>query len=603
MLNNINIVLSYLDISDAKPYVKAWKGKLDKKEIEKIKNNIYNKELKKLQNSNKNLSTEELKDIANKYTEEYLNENLNYYTNKNNKSIDISNLYKDLFKGKYRIILPFTPDINTIIDNFKEDYYDNIKDKLENCLKLYFKYYNTKQNYEDWLFNPQQFIEGYIENKDNDKKKISLGKIFNEMLNNKKNIAEIEEIKNDIKKINTLYNKRPTEKRDLFIVISRHPYDIAGMSTDRGWTSCMNLKVGQFRQYVMSSIVNGALIAYVVNKNDLNIENPINRLLIKPYIKENENINFENPNFILVPSTIYGNNIDGFKETVEKWLNENWNNKLGYNNGIFELNKNFYLENEDYNIDLSTYGRKYKTNFYYDDVKNLILNSKDDNKLEKLNFYFKKCSNIIDCYFKVKQVRINLCKNIIRSSFNEIDGSEKEYITTYISNSDNILYSRFYCTYRIENVSLLEGCSFDNEFNNNSLSDIKKLLNSSIKNCQIRNVDYIDDVILWNAEIGDIKKIENSSIFFPVLNGNIEEINNSTIIGADFNRGFIRNINNSTIKIFDENRFDAFYIFKYCKNIKNSKLLFLKKLENAFGKNYVEELRKNTNNEILFELN
>ena len=32
-----------------------------------------------------------------------------------------------------------------------------------------------------------------------------------------------------------------SRKNNLLVCISRHPYDIAGMSTGRGWTSCMNL--------------------------------------------------------------------------------------------------------------------------------------------------------------------------------------------------------------------------------------------------------------------------------------------------------------------------------------------------------------------------
>lgn len=70
------------------------------------------------------------------------------------------------------------------------------------------------------------------------------------------------------------------------IVVSRHPYDIVGMSTGRGWTSCMNLKDGCNRHYVNQELRHGTIIAYLVKDNDLNITNPISRILLKPYINK-----------------------------------------------------------------------------------------------------------------------------------------------------------------------------------------------------------------------------------------------------------------------------------------------------------------------------
>ena len=64
------------------------------------------------------------------------------------------------------------------------------------------------------------------------------------------------------------------------IVISRHPYDIAGMSTDRFWDSCMaigqkqsiiyNKEIGEGMNshYLPKDIEAGTLVAYLVNKNE-----------------------------------------------------------------------------------------------------------------------------------------------------------------------------------------------------------------------------------------------------------------------------------------------------------------------------------------------
>lgn len=70
---------------------------------------------------------------------------------------------------------------------------------------------------------------------------------------------------------------------NLWIVISNHAYDIAGMSTNRDWTSCMNIINGDNKVYVKHDIQYGTLVAYIIDKKDTNIQHPYGRILIKPY--------------------------------------------------------------------------------------------------------------------------------------------------------------------------------------------------------------------------------------------------------------------------------------------------------------------------------
>ena len=85
------------------------------------------------------------------------------------------------------------------------------------------------------------------------------------------------------------FSKDPTrlvqslKDKELYICISNHAYDIAGMSANRNWTSCMNIFTGEMKGYVYEDIKYGTLVAYIVEKNDTNIETPIGRVLIKPY--------------------------------------------------------------------------------------------------------------------------------------------------------------------------------------------------------------------------------------------------------------------------------------------------------------------------------
>lgn len=73
------------------------------------------------------------------------------------------------------------------------------------------------------------------------------------------------------------------------VCISMHPYDIAGMSTDRGWTSCMNLTNDPSEsqtKHIKFDVKSNALIAYLINSDDKNIEKPISRILIKRFSAE-----------------------------------------------------------------------------------------------------------------------------------------------------------------------------------------------------------------------------------------------------------------------------------------------------------------------------
>lgn len=73
---------------------------------------------------------------------------------------------------------------------------------------------------------------------------------------------------------------RQATKKETMAVISRHPYDLAGMSTGRGWTSCQNLDDDSECAYVPKDIKQGTLIAYEVAVKDYNINNPLGRILI-----------------------------------------------------------------------------------------------------------------------------------------------------------------------------------------------------------------------------------------------------------------------------------------------------------------------------------
>ena len=141
----------------------------------------------------------------------------------------------------------------------------------------------------------------------------------------------------DLQKMFNEDKTRSAYKNNHIICISRHPYDIAGMSTNRGWYSCMNLEKGVNKEYVADEITIGSIVAYIIEEKDLNIKNPVARTLIKPFtLKDGKS---KRPILVADPN-VYGTDINGFVLTVQKWLNKNINK--GARIGNYELNEDSY---------------------------------------------------------------------------------------------------------------------------------------------------------------------------------------------------------------------------------------------------------------------
>jgi hypothetical protein len=201
---------------------------------------------------------------------------------------------------------------------------------------------------------------------------------------------------------------------NLMVVISRHPYDIAGSDTDRNWTNCMtmghtsskrvevlfnqlnslndklsslqkedpnyvnilkkikNLKSeiedrkeeGENVKYLIHEVKEGSLISYLINKNDKNINNPLAVLNIKPYINE------KNPDdFVLVSSNeMYGNGRPEFKSTVNSIL-EKINGDV---TGLYCINPKTYKDSDSEKIYVPTKEEKeLRYKFLYEIMSNL----------------------------------------------------------------------------------------------------------------------------------------------------------------------------------------------------------------------------------------
>jgi len=157
--------------------------------------------------------------------------------------------------------------------------------------------------------------------------------------------------KPDLKKI---YDSDPirksiinNEKSGRLICLSMHPYDIAGMSTDRGWVSCMNLVKGRNAHYVERDVKHGTLIAYLIDESDRNINKPIARCLLKPFFdtnKSNPVVGEAGTSAIYLAEFAYPDKNARFVLGVQDWVDANINPKLvrGKRFGDFAMPDDLY---------------------------------------------------------------------------------------------------------------------------------------------------------------------------------------------------------------------------------------------------------------------
>ena len=153
--------------------------------------------------------------------------------------------------------------------------------------------------------------------------------------------------------------RKNTKNTERYAVISKHPYDIAGMSTDRGWLSCMHLFDGGYRDFVAKDVELGTIIAYEIKLEDINIKNPIGRVLIKPYSNNMGDIHYS------VCETTYGEATTAFHDTVS----EVFSKLTTIGGGKYTFNNELYADGDLETIEPSL-PQKIRRNGKFNLVKN-----------------------------------------------------------------------------------------------------------------------------------------------------------------------------------------------------------------------------------------
>jgi hypothetical protein len=215
------------------------------------------------------------------------------------KSLEMVRKYEDYTKKPYVV-----EQVNAIVEKLKT--LDNFIGTNRNGKRLYFTtdYEGKEPESEDneifdsvhhlldnldYLVTKDSYKNGYAQDKSG--RQIKIGKLLTMFINK---VKDDENHKEYLKKLLQAYNQDPVRlqgqmtKKKKLIVMSTANYDIAGMTQGRSWEneSCMRLDsaYGQGGTFVHCDILFGTIVVYLVNEDDKNIENPLGRTLVKPYI-------------------------------------------------------------------------------------------------------------------------------------------------------------------------------------------------------------------------------------------------------------------------------------------------------------------------------
>lgn len=153
------------------------------------------------------------------------------------------------------------------------------------------------------------------------------------------------------------------------IVISRSPQDLMRMTSSRKWAGghCTRMpgpemvhpeltkhispedmeNGGLFHHMIRHDIRHGTLIAYLVNKGDHTVQNPIARILLKRHHADTSPLSGSDRD-VWVPEGghDFGHPTDSFKETVNKWSHDNYP-RLRPGERHVRFSKNSDLYNDD----------------------------------------------------------------------------------------------------------------------------------------------------------------------------------------------------------------------------------------------------------------
>ena len=138
---------------------------------------------------------------------------------------------------------------------------------------------------EKHQFTVKDYIKGIAFDEKN-QRDIKIGKVLTLVSKKEKEYSSKKKGEDLFSRFTKDPKRAQAKKASFLVVFTKDKYDIATMSADRTWESCMDiLSVGRYTHYVKSDIKEGTFVAYIIESTDTNIQKPLGRISIKPYIK------------------------------------------------------------------------------------------------------------------------------------------------------------------------------------------------------------------------------------------------------------------------------------------------------------------------------
>lgn len=186
---------------------------------------------------------------------------------------------------------------------------------------------------KDHDYHVDDYASGLTNHKDTPNRKIKIGKALDAIGKSDEMSPIKSEGKNEQKNLTwkQAYEADPmrSAKGSKQIVYSRNREDVAGMSSGRGWRSCMTLakhqgddEAGINTRYVPHDLEHGTITAYLTRKGDDTAEKPIGRINIKQFKSGNDTI-YRGEN------SSYGTFRPNIKKAVHEWAETNYPSKPG----------------------------------------------------------------------------------------------------------------------------------------------------------------------------------------------------------------------------------------------------------------------------------
>ena len=295
------------------------------------------------------------------------------------------------------------------------------------------------------------------------------------------------------------FNERlGTSKKDIQniqfeICVTHNPYDIAGMSTDRNWTSCMNLDNGEYKDTALKQVQYGGMCAYLISNKDKNIEKPYARIAIKRFISSKDESKF----IFAAENRIYGDiNLAkelNFKEELIKILEQS--NKLTANIGGKYIRKDNNSYSDTYDKYIYNFDKNYINDLTIDDIINAIQHDLNI-PCETLKIFVKKDFELLSPYmWQIKcsdidkeLIEIFLQHNKVIDAFqltNALTNQDAIELIIKYKNLHNILYLIYQFIYN-KNIKFTQ-------------NDLKIILDISIKHIDTRDTYQYNFNTIFNG--------------------------------------------------------------------------------------------------------